>query len=202
MHMTASISEVTGWGSVGVLDWEEVGGANEEERQLLTQEQYGEAFRQGYPTTLRFLLSRGAPPDIAEEMAQAAWVKGWECRIQLQKPEMIGAWVNSIAKNMLKNKLRSEQRLERLTDTARAGTPQLGVVDVRRMMQDGDRRDITILFGHYLEGYTTEELAGQVGMTPVTVRVRLLRIRRALRSKLTKRPRVRIPAVSAECQVA
>lgn len=63
----------------------------------MSQEQYGEAFRQGYPLTLRFLLSRGAAADIAEEMAQAAWVKGWECRAQLQRPHMIGAWVNSIA---------------------------------------------------------------------------------------------------------
>lgn len=154
----------------------------------LNAEQYGEAFRQGYPLTLRFLLSRGAAADVAEEMAQAAWAKGWECRAQLQRPHMIGAWVNSIAKNMLKNRLRSDQRLEALTETAKSDGMTAMSVDMKRILNKCEPRDSAILRGFYVEGYTTEEIANQVGLTPVAVRVRMLRLRNALRSRLTMKP--------------
>ena len=157
-------------------------------RPALTAEEFAEAFRRGYPMTLRFLLSRGAATDIAEEVTQAAWVKGWECLNQLQRPHMIGAWVNSIAKNMLKNRLRSDQKWEGLTESSKAAWPTLVSVDVKRVFTRCDSRDSRILHGYYIEGYTAEELARQVGLTPVTVRVRLLRLRRALRNQLTKVP--------------
>jgi RNA polymerase sigma-70 factor (ECF subfamily) len=99
---------------------------------------------------------------------------------------MIGAWVNSIAKNMLKNRLRADQRLEGLTETSKTASPALLSVDAKRILGRCDGRDSKILRGYYIEGYTTEELARQVGLTPVTVRVRLLRIRRALRSQLIR----------------
>lgn len=156
------------------------------EARTLTQEEFGKAYRSGYNLTLRFLLSRGAPGDTAEEVAQAAWAKGWECRGQLQRPDTVGAWVNSIAKNMLKNRLRSEQKLERLTETAKSGALPLSGMDVNRILTKCEHCDSTILSGYYLEGYTTKEIADRVGLTPVTVRVRLLRIRRGLRSKLLK----------------
>ena len=159
----------------------------------LDREQFGDAFRHGYPLTLRFLLSRGAAADIAEEIAQAAWAKSWECREQLRQPAMIGAWVNSIAKNMLKNRFRADQKLEVLTESVKAeGAPGAGAsVDVNRILTRCDARDSTILTGYYLEGYTTEEIARQLGLTPVTVRVRLLRIRRSLRSQLVpERPQL------------
>ena len=151
----------------------------------MSQEQYGEAFRQGYPLTLRFLLSRGAAADIAEEMAQAAWAKGWECRAQLQRPHMIGAWVNSIAKNMLKNRLRSEQRLEALTEASQSDGMTAMSVDMKAILNRCGERDSAILRSFYVEGYTTEEIATKVGLTPVAVRVRMLRLRNALRTQLT-----------------
>jgi RNA polymerase sigma-70 factor, ECF subfamily len=146
--------------------------------------QFAEAFCHGYSMTLRFLLSRGAPGDLAEEIAQAAWVKGWECRDQLLRPHMIGAWVNSIAKNMLKNALRADRRQEPLTERSRTATPPVLVLDLKHILKKCDPRSSVILRGYYFEGYTTEEIAERVGLTPVTVRVRLLRLRRALRSQL------------------
>ena len=156
----------------------------------MTQEDFGKAFRQGYNITLRFLLSRGARTDAAEEIAQAAWAKGWECRGQLQRPHMIGAWVNSIAKNMLKNRMRAEQRLQCLNEATRSGSQPRHHLDVDRILSRCEERDSTILKAFYLEGYTSEEIAQQVGLTPVAVRVRLLRIRRALRSYFHREPAI------------
>jgi RNA polymerase sigma factor (sigma-70 family) len=97
----------------------------------------------------------------------------------------VGTWVNSIAKNMLKNRLRGDQRLEALADMPgpAAALPEL---DLGSILRRCSRRDSCILVSYYLEGYTTEEIARQVGMTAVTVRVRLLRLRRAIRSRLLK----------------
>lgn len=146
--------------------------------------QFADAFRHGYAMTLRFLLSRGAAGDAAEEIAQAAWAKGWECRMQLQRPHMVGAWVNSIAKNMLKNSLRADRKREILTEHVKFDAPAVLALDLKHILKKCDPRSSIILRGYYFEGYTTEEIAEQVGLTPVTVRVRLLRLRRALRSQL------------------
>jgi RNA polymerase sigma-70 factor (ECF subfamily) len=152
----------------------------------LSEAQFGEAFQTCFPLTLRFLLSRGVAADVAEEVAQAAWVKGWECREQLQRPHMIAAWVNSIAKNMLKNRMRTEQRLESLTDLTKVSTQPQAAVDMGRILRRCERRDAKILCGFYVEGYTTEEIARRLGLSPVAVRVRMLRLRNALRLQLSK----------------
>jgi RNA polymerase sigma-70 factor (ECF subfamily) len=152
----------------------------------LSEVQFGEAFQACFPLTLRFLLSRGVAADVAEEVAQAAWVKGWECREQLQRPQMIAAWVNSIAKNMLKNRMRTEQRLESLTDLTRVSTQPQATVDMGRILQRCQERDAKILWGFYVEGYTTEEIAARLGLSPVAVRVRMLRLRNSLRLQLSK----------------
>jgi DNA-directed RNA polymerase specialized sigma24 family protein len=47
---------------------------------------YAQAFETGYSATRRFLLARGAPLEEAEEIAQAAWARGWEYRDQLRDP--------------------------------------------------------------------------------------------------------------------
>lgn len=204
MHVTVPYNPAAEWQPLPVPDCADLSENIELDNELnaegrgsqppMDRDQFADAFRHGYPMTLRFLLSRGAPTDIAEEIAQAAWAKGWECLEQLQRPAMVGAWVNSIAKNMLKNRLRAEQRLEGLTESAKSAGPQLVTVDVKRILMRCDNRDSRILKGYYLEGYTTEELAREVGLTPVTVRVRLLRIRRALRAQLL-RPPAPLPAL-------
>lgn len=159
-------------------------------REKLQNEQvrFAEAFRTGYVLTLRFVISRGASAELAEEIAQAAWVKGWECRSQLQRPEMIGAWINSIAKNMFRNQVRTDQRFQGLTDNVDSTTTPHAAIDVTTMLNGCPEKDSHILTGYYLEGYSTEEIAHQEGMCPSTVRVRLLRIRRALRGRFAKPP--------------
>lgn len=152
---------------------------------IVPTDRFGDAYRAGYQTTRRFLLSRGAAADTAEEIAQAAWAKGWECRYQLQQPEMLGVWVNSIAKNMLTNLVRIEQRFDGLTDSTNPTTSPSIPIDVHTVLDSCTQRDADILSDYYLEGYTTEEIAEKVGVCPATVRVRLLRLRRMLRARFS-----------------
>lgn len=150
----------------------------------MSGEEYASAFECGYLLTFRFLVSRGAPTDAAEEIAQAAWAKGWELRRQLQNPTRVGIWVNSIAKNMFRNHFRSSQRVEALSDTAGSRTTELDTLEVDGILSKCRGKDRAMLSRHYLEGYTTEEIAEQIGLTPSAVRVRLLRIRRSLNEVL------------------
>src|SRR6202158_5719138 len=73
----------------------------------MKRDDYAEAFESGYGATRRFLLSRGAPLDEAEEIAQAAWARGWEYRDQLRDPGLVGYWVNSIARNLFRARFRA-----------------------------------------------------------------------------------------------
>jgi hypothetical protein len=47
---------------------------------MMTQESFAAAYRNGFHTTMRLMLSKGLLIDEAEELAQAAWVRGWEAR--------------------------------------------------------------------------------------------------------------------------
>ena len=73
----------------------------------MQREDYATAFQTGYGATRRFLISRGAPKDEAEEIAQAAWARGWEYRDQLRDPGLVGFWVNSIARNLFRARFRA-----------------------------------------------------------------------------------------------
>jgi DNA-directed RNA polymerase specialized sigma24 family protein len=72
--------------------------------------EFQNAYATGFPRTVRFIRSKGINPSDAEEIAQAAWVKGWERRQQLKCAESLSSWVNSIAFNVLRNFARKSKR--------------------------------------------------------------------------------------------
>jgi len=146
----------------------------------MQRETYAEAFENGYPATRRFLLSRGVPLEDAEEIAQAAWARGWECRDQLRDPSAVGYWVNSIARNLFRARFRSRSVLSLEEVTASNGMPSytldLNLLEVRRLLDRCTERDRSLL-EKSLAGYSAEEIARTAGITPTGIRVRLLRLR-------------------------
>lgn len=143
---------------------------------------YAQAFETGYSATRRFLLARGAPLEEAEEIAQAAWARGWEYRDQLRDPGLVSYWVNSIARNLFRARFRAPIQIE-IEDTNAAYTLDLDAIEVLRLLDRCPRRDRELL-EQSLEGYSAEEIARTEGITPTGIRVRLLRIRQALRGQL------------------
>lgn len=147
-------------------------------------------FQEGFVRTVRFLHARGAKGDLAEEIAQAAWARGWERRSQLQSSESVVSWVNGIAKNMFRNIARSFYRTEPL-DASRGPCSNLNLghkaldlesaVDIQRVFDGENERDGLILRLFYEEGYATQEIANRMGLSAVAVRIRLCRLRRRLR---------------------
>lgn len=152
--------------------------------QILDNEEYGRAFRDGYVTTVRFVISRGASAELAEEIAQAAWVAGWEHRFQLRDPDRIGFWINSIAKNLLARHFQRLQRTDALVGEAAGEVPGIEHLDVTSILERCPDSERMLLMRYYLEGQTTKEIAEHAGVSATAIRVRLLRVRRAVRSRL------------------
>jgi RNA polymerase sigma factor (sigma-70 family) len=153
---------------------------------MMRTKEYSEAFEAGFPATRRFLLSRGAGLEEAEEIAQAAWARGWEHRDQLRDPCLVGFWVNSIARNLFRAKFR-----------AKTAVPVEGIdppyfmnleeIELHRLLERCSQRDRQLL-ERSLEGYSAEEIAREEGITSTGIRVRMLRIRQSLRQQLSLAP--------------
>jgi len=155
-----------------------------ENAETITQEAYAAAYQRGYNMTVRFLASRGVADDKAQEAAQAAWAKGWERREKLRNPKMVITWVNSIALNLVRNWMRREKRNEELPELSKSAESKPAILDVRRSLRRCKDNDRALLERHYLEGYTSAELADALHCNSGAVRVRLLRARRRLRGLL------------------
>jgi DNA-directed RNA polymerase specialized sigma24 family protein len=170
----------------------------------MTIEAYGQAYQRGFDRTIRLLLSRGARIDCAREAAQAAWVKGWERIGQLRNESVVTTWVNTIALNCYRGVMRSESHQLPLTERATAARVNIAVIDLDRYLaqcRPSDRK----LFDDYLEGYPLEEIAVRHGISYTAARIRLLRARRAVQSRIKEAESLvqmnRARAI-AECQVA
>ncbi len=149
----------------------------------MTRNDFGRAYVSGFKPTVKFLASRGVPPDSAEETAQAAWVKGWESRDQLRNEAVIRTWVNTIALHMYRRAARKAGRNQPLVDEF-AGTPlNVAAIDIAQVLDCCGASDRALLT-HQLQGLTTSEIARAVGVSETAVRIRLTRARQAARSRL------------------
>jgi RNA polymerase sigma-70 factor (ECF subfamily) len=123
----------------------------------------------------------------AEEIAQAAWVRGWEYRRQLRDPSLVAFWVNSIARNLFRARFRQVPvtALDAL-DGQHEPSYRMELeseVDLHRMLDRCGDRDRALL-ERSLDGYSADELAQTEGISATGIRVRLLRIRQNLREQL------------------
>jgi DNA-directed RNA polymerase specialized sigma24 family protein len=152
----------------------------------MTQEEWGQAYRQGFLRTVRFLRSRGAAIHDAEDVAQAAWFQGWRKLDQLRDEGTIVSWVNTIAFNYHRRGIQREARYQPLPDLWGHIGIDLAPIEtakILRFCRPGDR----ILFEHQLGGLTMHEIAQKERVSETAIRVRFLRARRALRTRLEDR---------------
>jgi DNA-directed RNA polymerase specialized sigma24 family protein len=150
----------------------------------LDETNYANAYQKGFKVTLRSVRFLGANAETAEEVAQAAWARGWQCRKQLHCPELVGAWVNAIARNLYRSVIRLEKRFLQLEDFA-APSHLLSTLEADVMIGNCTELESRMLTMYYLEGYSTGEIADKEKLCPTSVRVRLMRIRRRLRERLS-----------------
>ena len=154
---------------------------------MMSREEYGRAYQYGYDLTVRLLVRRGVAPEIAREAAQAAWVRGWERLAQLRDDRLVVNWINTIALNLYRSRLR-EPAFEELPELRSAPRLNLAAIDMALILKicaPNDRR----LLEQQMSGVTTEEVAQRTGLTRTAIRIRWLRARRAARSRLERRHR-------------
>jgi RNA polymerase sigma factor (sigma-70 family) len=150
------------------------------------REEYGNAYIAGFGRTARFLISRGVPPGHAEELSQAAWVRGWERLHQLRGESGVSTWVNTIALNLFRNELRREKSAEPLAKIQSSFRMDTASIDIGRILSYCRPSERTLL-EHQLDGATMDEVARVFGVTGRAIRLRLLRARRAVRARLEQR---------------
>jgi len=152
----------------------------------MNREEYGQAYRSGFESTVRFLLSRGAPRESAREAAQAAWAKGWERLYQLRNEGMVVTWVNTIALNAYRKLLRRDNCYQLAPELPGSSEMGLAAIDVARIL-DSCRPRERFLLEQQMSGVTTQEMAYREGASETAIRIRLLRVRRAVRARLERR---------------
>ena len=147
----------------------------------MTKEAYEQAYREGRHYTLRFLLSRGVAHESAEDVAQAAWLRGWERLNQLRNEELVLVWVNTIALNLYRRSLRQERRFQSLQDPMyTSGSVNWAAIDLARILGFCQSRD-RLLLEAQIDGSSAKEIAKAAGVSQTAVRIRLFRARRAAR---------------------
>jgi DNA-directed RNA polymerase specialized sigma24 family protein len=148
----------------------------------MTRSAYGQAYQAGFERTIRFLISRGAPRDGAQEAAQAAWARGWERLNQLRNDEMLLTWVNTIALNIYRRVRQTEERcrqpLPELYSRLRIDMAAIDIARILKFCRPRERRLLEL----QMQGVTTKEIALHNGVTETAIRIRLMRARRAARA--------------------
>ena len=155
----------------------------------MTREEYGDIYTTGRERTIRFLLSRGVASGLAPDIAQSAWLRGWERLSQLRDPRMIVTWINSIALNQYRRVIRDDRLRQDLQPSAHGKTSlNLAAIDVARILRVCRPPD-RVLLEAQMTGVTAKELAREQGLTETAVRIRFLRARRSARKALETRGR-------------
>ena len=158
----------------------------------MTANQFADAYANHYPGTTRFLLSRGIPPATAEEISQAAWARGWERLGALREASKIGAWVNTIALNLLRRHIRTAKRHVALypnwDSPALASTADRR--DAEKMLGALSAEDRKILLMYAVHGCTSQEIGDACKLSAVAVRVRLCRAKARLRELFGELPEI------------
>jgi RNA polymerase sigma-70 factor (ECF subfamily) len=128
----------------------------------------------------------------ADDAAQEATIRAWCQRAKCRTPAEPRPWIAAIARR---------EALRILTQRRELPLPEPGyepaqdglrnddldnALDVRRAVGAINGRDRQLLIGHYWQDLSNIELARQLGVAEVTVRVRLHRIRRQLQKTLVE----------------
>lgn len=142
---------------------------------------YAQAYTAGLNRTVRFIVSRGANRETAEEVAQMAWTRAWERLHQLKDESTILAWVNTIALNLYRRSFRRHLQFVPLEDMP--VTPRMNVfaIDLDRLINLCRPVDQHVL-NQQRDGLTIREIAEIEGISDTAVRLRAMRARRSARA--------------------
>jgi RNA polymerase sigma-70 factor, ECF subfamily len=136
----------------------------------------------------RRMLGAGS---AADDAAQEATIRAWRYRAKCRNPARPEPWIAHIARREALRSISQRREQVEATDQEVVDPRQdlSGLVDrldLWRAISGMDGQDRRLLVGHYWQDLPNSELAMQLGLAEVTVRVRLHRLRRLLRETLVE----------------
>jgi RNA polymerase sigma-70 factor (ECF subfamily) len=159
---------------------------------------------EGDERALRALWSQHAPhidavvrrltgdPDLAQDIAQEVWIQIFRALPSYRGESQFGTWAHRIAVNRTLNALRRTRRMAKVETEMEEDTVSVEPVGDRSMLRatidaaaarlsPGAR---TVFLMHDVEGYTHEEIAAELGITPGGSKSQLFKARARLRRLL------------------
>jgi RNA polymerase sigma-70 factor, ECF subfamily len=131
-------------------------------------------------------------PDLAADIAQDVWIQIFRALKTYRGDAQFGTWAHRIAVNRTLNALRKVRRLAKVEldieedsvsvemDSDRAFVAA-SIEEAARKLPDGAR---TVFLLHDVEGYTHEDIARELGITPGASKSQLFKARAKLRRLL------------------
>lgn len=140
---------------------------------------------------VRLAYAMVGDPDVANDVAQSAWVAAWRNRSRLREPEKVRGWLLTITANEARRSLRRRRLWLLFAPTADRGSTVVPAqsddhLDLVQALQRLKPRDREILARRYALGETSQEISEHVGLSDSGVRVRIGRVLDSLREELLK----------------
>ena len=131
-------------------------------------------------------------PDLAADIAQEVWIQIFRALPSWRGESQFGTWAHRIAVNRSLNALRRTKRLGQLEAPIEEDSAQVEhdgersilaatIEEAASRLSPGAR---TVFYLHDVEGYTHEEIAGQLGITAGGSKSQLFKARAKLRKLL------------------
>ena len=159
---------------------------------------------EGDERALRALWSQHAPhidavvrrlagdPDLAEDIAQEVWIQIFRALPTYRGESQFGTWAHRIAVNRTLNALRRTRRLTKIEtemDEETVTVEHTGDQAMLRSVIDAAAAKLspgarTVFVMHDVEGFTHEEIAKELGITPGGSKSQLFKARAKLRRLL------------------
>jgi RNA polymerase sigma-70 factor (ECF subfamily) len=141
------------------------------------------------PDLLRFAVWLARDRSVAEDVVQETLIRAWKAREELKDPAAARPWLFTIVRReharLFERKrlpLVDVDSVEALGDPALATADDAGLLDLRRAilkLPDEYREPLVM---QVLGGFSTAEIATELGLTQPTVLTRLFRARNRLRT--------------------
>ncbi len=166
------------------------------------QHAYGRIVLACQNTVTAIALAITRDRQASEDIAQEAFVKGWQQLHQLRSSTSFLPWLRQITRNLARDWLRAQRGRPLTGDAAEvalgmAADPTPGAVDRLQRMEEevaaediisalpSDSREVLLLY--YREGQRSQQVADLLGLSDAAVRKRLSRARAQVRDSLLQR---------------
>jgi RNA polymerase sigma-70 factor (ECF subfamily) len=144
--------------------------------------------REHYRAIYRYLLYLTEQPDLAEDLTQETFLQAWRHLDTFQGRGSLRSWLHRIARREFLDLLQRRQAEAGLDGMAEVAAPDamawMESVELRSCIHRLPLEEREVLLLHYLEGYSSAEIAPIVGAPARTVRRRLAQAREHLRQEL------------------